>query len=158
MRTAKDIMTENPITVAPDDDIAAAVAILVQQRINGLPVVDADGRLVGILCQSDLVAQQKKLPLPSYFTLLDSYVQLSSSKEIERELEKMAAVKVKQAMTPDPVTVAPDTPIEDIATLMVEMKYHSLPVLSAGRLVGIVGKEDVLRTLMPSTGKSGQAG
>ena len=53
-------------------------------------------------------------------------------------------------MTPDPITVDPDTSLEDIATLMVNNNIHTLPVLDGGRLVGIIGKEDVLRTIMPA--------
>ena len=60
----------------------------------------------------------------------------------------MAAIKVAEAMTPDPITVGPDTALEDIATTMVKNNIHVLPVLDQGKLVGIIGKEDILRTLM----------
>jgi CBS domain-containing protein len=63
-------------------------------------------------------------------------------------VEKIAAVTVGQAMTPDPVTVGPQTDIEEVAALMADKKYHTLLVIEDGRLVGIVGKEDVLRTLL----------
>jgi len=53
-------------------------------------------------------------------------------------------------MIPDPITVDPDTSLEDIATLMVNNNIHTLPVLDGGRLVGIIGKEDILRTIMPA--------
>lgn len=61
----KDIMTRDLITVSPQTEIAGAAKILLEKRINGLPVIDDSGRLVGILCQSDLVAQQKSIPIPS---------------------------------------------------------------------------------------------
>jgi CBS domain-containing protein len=127
-----------------------AVKILIDKRINGLPVVDKDGRLVGIICQSDLVAQHKKAPLPSMFTLLDSLIPLGSLKSFEKEIQKIAATTVEQAMTTDPFTVGPEASLEEIATLMVERKFHTLPVLDGGKLVGIIGKEDVLRTLVPA--------
>ena len=60
----------------------------------------------------------------------------------------MSAVRVSEAMTPDPITVDPETGLEDIATLMVKHNIHTLPVLDQGWLVGIIGKEDILRTLM----------
>jgi CBS domain-containing protein len=63
-------------------------------------------------------------------------------------VEKIAALKVEQAMTPDPVTVGPETEIQDVARLMVDKKYHTLPVVENGEIVGIVGKEDVLKTLL----------
>lgn len=148
MQTAKDIMATDVITVTPDTEINRAVDILLTNHINGLPVVDAAGMLKGILCQSDLIFQQKSLSLPPILTFLDGIIPLSSSKKMEQELEKMAAVTVEQAMTPDPVTVTPDTPVSDIAALMVEKRFHTLPVVRAGKIIGVVGKEDVLKTLM----------
>lgn len=150
MFSARDIMTQDLITVSPDTEITQAAKLLLDHHINGLPVVDAEGRLLGILCQSDLVSQQKKLPLPSVFTLLDSFIPISSPKNLQREIEKIVATTVAQAMTPHPVTVTPGTSLEEVASLMVDKKLHTLPVVEQGQLVGVIGKEDVLRTLMPS--------
>ncbi|HNU76047.1 MAG TPA: CBS domain-containing protein, partial [Deltaproteobacteria bacterium] len=109
--------------------------------------------LVGILSRDDLITQQKKLPLPSYFVVLDALIPLHSSRQVEKELEKIAATTVEHAMTPDPVSVRLDTPVEDIATIMVEKKIHTIPVLDdEGSLVGIIGKEDILRTILPGPG------
>jgi CBS-domain-containing membrane protein len=148
MLKARDIMCQDVVTVLPDAGIAETVQILLDKRINGLPVVDKKGRLVGIICQSDLIAQQKRMPIPSVFALLDSFIPLKSSRDMDKEMEKIAAIRVDQAMTENPVTVSPEAPLEEIATLMVEKKYHTLPVVEEGRVVGIIGKEDVLRTLM----------
>lgn len=149
MQTARDIMSTDIITVTPEAEIVQAARLLLENKINGLPVVDAQGRMVGIVCQSDLIVQQKRVRVPSLFTFLDGYISLSSSRHFEREVEKIAASQVRQAMTPDPTSVSPDTAIEDVATLMVEKNYHTLPVVADdGRLVGVVGKEDMLRTIM----------
>ena len=154
MRTAHDIMTREVITVTPDTDITQATRILLENHINGLPVVDENQRLVGIVCQSDMIAQQKRIPLPSLFTLLDGYISLTSAKQFEKEVQKIAATRVEQAMTSKPVTVGPNTSMEDIASLMVEKKLHTLPVVDEGKLVGIIGKEDMLRTLMAGNEKA----
>lgn len=151
MITVRDIMTPDPITVGPDTDIARAAKLLLDRRINGVPVVDDAGRLLGILCQSDLIAQQKKLPIPTVFTFLDGVFQLSSTKQFEKQVRKIAALTVSEAMTPDPVTVGPDTLLETVAALMVDSNFHTLPVVENNRLVGIIGKEDVLRTLLPGS-------
>jgi len=148
MITAKDIMTKEVITISPDTEIAQAAKLLLTNRINGVPVIDDAGKLVGILCQSDLIIQQKNIPIPSLFTLLDGFISLTSSKKLDKEVEKIAATKAADAMTANPVTVNSDTAIEDVAALMVEKSYHTLPVVDAGNLVGIVGKEDVLKTLI----------
>jgi CBS domain-containing protein len=149
MLTAKDIMSKDIITISPESEIAPAAKILLEKRVNGLPVVDDSGNLVGILCQSDLIAQQKKISLPSVFTFLDGFIPLQSSKHLDREFEIISALTVGKAMTPKPTTVSPDTTIEDVATLMVNKNFHTLPVVEDGKIVGIIGKEDVLRTLIP---------
>ena len=148
MIKAKDIMSKEIISVSPETEITQAANLLLEKRINGVPVVDAGGELVGILCQSDLIAQQKSIPIPSLFTLLDGYISLTTSKRMDKEVEKIAATKVAEAMTANPATVDPETGLEKIATLMVEKNYHTLPVIDADKLVGILGKEDVLRTLI----------
>ncbi len=152
MLTAKDIMSTKVITFTPDTEIIAAARVLLEKRINGAPVVEGD-RLVGILSQTDLVAQQKILSLPSLFTIFDSFIPLRSYEKIDQEMKKISAMTVGAAMTAKPVAVQPDTPISDIAQIMVEKKIHTLPVVEGDRLVGVVGKEDVLRTLLGSGGR-----
>jgi len=147
MLKAKDIMTAEVVTLTPETSIAEAARILLEKRINGCPVVDAQGALVGILCQSDLVAQQKRLSLPTVFTLLDGLVPMTSMSELDREMEKIAAISVGKAMTANPQAVSPDTAIEDVATLMVDRGFHTVPVLENGRVCGVIGMEDILRTL-----------
>lgn len=150
MLKARDIMTKNVITVTPDTEITQAAKLLLENHFNGLPVVDESGKLIGILCQDDLIVQQKRLPLPSLFTFFDGLIPLTSYRSLEKEVEKIVAATVSQAMTTDPITIDPDASLEDIATLMVNNNIHTLPVLDRDRLVGVIGKEDVLRTLMPS--------
>ena len=153
MLKVKDIMTREVKTVSPETEIAQAAKLLLSERINGVPVVNKTGEVVGILCQSDLIAQQKSIPIPSLFTLLDGYIPLTLLSRLDKEVEKIAATKVDHAMTPDPTTVNSDTDIDKVAALMVEKNYHTLPVVDDGKLVGIVGKEDVLKTLLTDTGK-----
>ncbi len=149
MPKVKDIMTAKVISVTPQTGVNEAARIMLEHHFNALPVVDQEGRLKGIICQSDLIALQKSLPLPSYFTLLDGLIPLSSPRHLEQEMEKITAASVGQAMSPDPITVTPETTLEQVAALMVEKNYHTLPVVDGVKLVGVVGKEDVLRTLLP---------
>ena len=148
MLKVKDVMTTELITVSPETEILQAANVLLGSHINGVPVVDDAGKLVGILCQSDLIAQQKRLPIPSFFTFMDGIFSTTSAKQIEKQIQKIAAITVSQAMTPVPVSVEPDMSIEVVASLMVDNGYHTIPVLDDGKLVGIVGKEDVLSTLV----------
>jgi len=153
MLKARDMMTKDVVTATPDMEITQAAKLLLEHHFNGLPVVDEKGKLVGIICQDDLIVQQKKFPLPSLFTFFDGLIPLTSYRSLEKEVDKIVASKVSQAMTLDPITIGPDTSLEDIATLMVNNNVHTLPVMEGNRLVGIIGKEDVLRTLMPTGSK-----
>ncbi len=148
MLTVKDIMTKEVITASPEMEITQATKLLLEKRINGVPVVNEAGNIVGILCQSDLIVQQKKIPIPSFFTFLDGYISLTSMNRLEKEVQKIAAATVADAMTLNPVVVHPDTSINDVAALMVDKNFHTLPVVDEEKLVGIVGKEDILKTLM----------
>lgn len=154
MIKAKDIMTTSPITITPEMEIVNAAKTLLENRINGVPVIEK-GKLVGILCQSDLISQQKRFPMPSVFTFLDGFIPLQSNKDIEKTVKKIAATIVRDAMTPDPVSVAPDANIEEIAGLMIDKNFHTIPVVKAGKLVGVIGKEDILKTLIPLKNKKG---
>ncbi len=147
MLKVKDIMTKDVITISPEVNIATAVEILLSHHINGIPVVDDNGKLLGIICQSDLVIQQKKMPIPSLFALLDGFIPFTSLKHLEKEVQKIAATTVEQAMTKKTVTVGPDAGIDEVAELMVVKGFHTLPVLDNEILIGIIGKEDVLKTL-----------
>jgi len=148
MLRARDIMTKEVIHVSPETEVGQAARLLLDKHLNGLPVLGRGGRLVGMICQSDLIFQQKKIPIPSVFTILDSLIPLNSPHSIEKEVAKMAAIIVEHAMTRDPIFVGPEATLEDMATIMVRKKIHTLPVVEDGRLVGVVGKEDVLRTLI----------
>ncbi len=148
---ASDIMAADVICLNADTDITRAVEVLLNNHINGAPVVDAHDELVGILCQSDLIFQQKKIPVPPIFTILDGIIPLSSSKKLDEEFKKMAATCVGDAMVREVTTVEPDTPVAEIASLMVEKHFHTIPVVQNRKILGIIGKEDILKTLIPST-------
>jgi CBS domain-containing protein len=147
MTKVSEIMTREVVTVGPDTRITEAARLLLDNHYNGLPVVNEEGELIGILCQSDIIFQQRKMPMPTIFTLLDGIIPLTSMSHLEKEVQKMSATNVEQAMTPDPVTTDPDSSIEDVAELMVRKNYHTIPVVQDRKLVGILGKEDVLKTL-----------
>jgi len=150
MLKAKDLMTRDVITVTPETEVTEIARLLLEKRFNGVPVVNQNGDLVGMICQSDLIAEQKKLPLPSVFTILDAFIPIYLPGKAEKEVQKIAAMKASQAMTSDPVTVDPEAGIDEIASIMVNRSIYTIPVLEGGKLVGIIGKEDILRTLVSS--------
>jgi CBS-domain-containing membrane protein len=154
MLKVKDIMSTNIISVKPETEIIEAAKLLLENRFNGLPVVNDAGKVVGIICQSDLIAQQKSIPIPTLFSFLDGFIPLTSLKKLENEIQKIAAITVADAMTKQPITVKADTSIETLATMMADKKLYTLPVLdNDGKIVGIVGKEDLLKTIIRKLSK-----
>jgi CBS domain-containing protein len=147
MLKAKDIMTKDVITVKPDTTVEELARLLTENRISGVPVVDDDGKLTGIVTENDLISQNKRLHIPTVIRLFDAFFFIEGLGKVEREIKKMAAYIVADIMTADVVTVNEETPLQEIATIMIEKKIHLLPVLREGKVVGIVGKADIVRAM-----------
>ena len=148
MLNASDIMTTTVITVKKETPLTELAEILTKNHINGVPVVDEKGLLIGIICESDLIRKDKKLHIPTVVALFDAVFYLESSKKIEKEIQLITATTVEELFTRKVVTVDEKTPIDEIATIMTEQKISTIPVMDGDRLVGIVGKNDVIRTLV----------
>ena len=140
-------MTKLVVTVHPEASIEDLARLLESRKIGGVPVVERDGRLVGVVTQSDLVKRSRDLELPPALNILDLHMFLETPSGFKRRLEKMLGDTVREVMTPEPVTIGPDMPVKDIAALMDRQKVHTLPVVDRGKLVGIVGKMDLIRGL-----------
>ncbi|MDX1763356.1 MAG: CBS domain-containing protein [bacterium] len=148
MQTAKDLMTRDVITVKPEAAVKELARILVKNRISGVPVVNDGGDLVGIVTEKDLIERNKKLHLPTVVTLFDAVIYLESEKHFKAELKKMAASTVGDIMVTDVVTIGEEATVREIATLMSEKGTNVLPVVKEGKVVGIVGKADVVRSMI----------
>jgi CBS-domain-containing membrane protein len=140
-------MTKEVITVSPETRVSELAQTLAGKNLGGVPVVDAEGRLVGIVTQSDLVARVQELELPPALNLLDFHLYLQIPSHLFRKVEKMLGATVADIMSRPPVTVAPETPLPRIAALMDQQKIHTLPVLEGGKIVGIIGKIDLIRAV-----------
>ena len=147
-KTAADIMTRNVYTVTeatPIDELARAFSA---KGVSGFPVLDSAGNLVGVVTESDLIHQNQRLHIPTAVALFDAVIFLGSSKRLEAEIRRMAATRVGEIMTKGPVTVAEATPVDEVAALMAERDVDTVPVIDeSGRLVGVIGKIDVIRSL-----------
>ena len=148
MLTAKDIMTRDVLVVKPDTSIEELSSILVNNEISGVPVVDDSGVLYGIVTENDLISRNKRLHIPTVVSFLDAAIYLESSKKFEQEVKRLTATRVGDICNRKVVTIAEDTTVMDIATLMSEKKVHLLPVLKAGKVVGIVGKRDMVKAVI----------
>ena len=147
MLTAKDIMTKAVVTVKPETSIEELSSLLVKNQISGVPVVDASGALYGIVTENDLISRNTRLHIPTVVSFLDAAIYLESSKRFEEEVRRLAATKVGDICARKVTTVTEDATVTDIATIMAEKKVHLLPVVRSGKVVGIVGKRDVVKAV-----------
>lgn len=147
MLTAKEIMTEKVITVDLELDVSELATLFWEKRIGGAPVIDKSGKLLGIVTESDLIDQSKKVHIPTIMTILDSIIFLENPAKLDRELKKMTGTKVKDIYSSEIVTVTRDTPMSELATIMSDRKLHTLPVVDGEKLVGVIGKGDIIRNL-----------
>ena len=144
---AKDIMTKVVLTVKENMTVKEVAKFLVEHRISGAPVVDESNKLKGIVTEADLIIRDKKVHIPTVIQLLEGVIYLESPKRFEEEMGRILGQKVSEVMTKEVVTITPNTYIEDIATLMSTERKYLLPVMEKNKIIGIVGKADVVRAI-----------
>lgn len=146
-KTARDIMTADPVTIAPDVSVTEAAHVMASRRIGALPVVENDV-MIGFVTEGDLIMQDAKVHFPTYLSLLGGYVFAPGAADrFESSLRKAVGATVADVMTADPVTVSPEALASDVATLLVERDISRVPVVDGRRVVGIVSKSDIVRML-----------
>jgi len=146
----RDVMTSDPITVTPDATVTEAAHLIVDNHIGALPVIE-EGKLIGIVTEGDLILQDVKLEYPTYIHLLGGMIQYPpATAKFESELKKAVAANVRAVMTEDPTTISVDATVEDAATMLVERDVSRLPVMDGEKLVGVVSKSDIVRSLLAS--------
>src|SRR5205085_4836781 len=149
MALVRQIMTPDPVTVHPDATVEDVVHTLRKHELPGLPVVDGDGKLLGIITESDLVISddEEDLHIPHYVELFGGLVFLEPLRGFESRLKKAAAATAADMMTADPITVEADDSARKAARLIADKGHNRLPVLEGDRLVGVVTRVDVLDAL-----------
>lgn len=147
---AKDIMTTKVITLKKEMGVKEAAEVLLNNGIGGAPVIDEEGKVIGMVSESDLIMEDVKLHFPTFVHLLSGIIYLESLKSFEEKLKKAVGVKVEDVMSKKVITVSEETSLEDIATLMIEKKISRVPVVKEGKLVGLVSKRDIVKTIARS--------
>ena len=150
MALVRQIMTTDAVTVGPDETVEEVVRLMRRHELPGLPVVDGEGGLLGIVTESDLVLSDEEgdLHLPHYIELFGGMVFLPEAvRRFEERFHKAAAASAADMMTPDPVTVEADDSARKAGRLIAETGHNRLPVLEDGRVVGVVTRADVLGAL-----------
>ncbi|MFN2615983.1 MAG: CBS domain-containing protein [Thermoleophilaceae bacterium] len=148
-KVVRDIMDSEPASVGADTSIEEVIRVLRQHELPGVPVVDGDGRCVGIVTETDLVVPDPEgdLHLPHYFELFGGLVFLEPLRRFEERLRKAFASTAREMMTAEPDTVAPDATVQEAAQRIHDSGHNRLPVVDDGRLVGVVTRVDVLGAL-----------
>ena len=143
-------MDTSLVSVTPEDDIKSVLEALREHDLPGVPVVDGDGSLVGIITESDLVISddENDFHLPHYVNIMGGIVFLESMKHFEERARKAFAAQAVDLMTADPVTVGPDDDASEAGRLISTHHHNRLPVVDDdGKLVGVVTRVDVLAAL-----------
>ena len=145
----RQVMTTDVVTFTPEETVQDATRRLVERGVDGGPVVDEHGHLVGMLTSGDLLVQETKLHYPTVISLFGAYLELPSShRKFEDDLRQAVGATVGDIMHADPVACADDDTLERAATLMHEHEVSRLPVTTQGHLVGIIARGDILRAVM----------
>lgn len=149
---AKDIMTREVITVRPDTSIEEAAKLMVDNKVSGLPVVDEEGKIVGIVTEKDLMVKASEFKIPFYITLFDSIIFLENPIKFNNHIRKYFASQVKEVMTARVVTVDEETPVPEVARIMQTEKVNRVPVTQNGVITGIITRNDILKSLVRKDG------
>jgi len=145
MLKAADIMTTEVVKVPYDMTVEELARVFVEKNVTGVPVVDPDGKLLGMVTENDLISRKKKLHIPTVMRLFDAFIPLEGSETMEKEIKKMSATQAGDICTRDLVTVKEDASLEEIATIMSEQGVHHLPVVRGEELVGVIDQHDVIK-------------
>ena len=140
----KDVMTPNVICIGADEPVLKAARLMLQNRISGLPVIDKDGELVGIVTEGDFLRRselgtQRRRPKWLEFIL--------GPGRLAQEYTRSAGRKVEEVMTPDPRTIGVDETLEAVVDTMERHHVKRLPVTRSGRVVGIISRANLMHAL-----------
>jgi CBS domain-containing protein len=142
-------MDGDPMTVRPDASVEDVARVLGENELHGVPVIEEDGTVVGIVTENDLVIgdDEGDLHIPAYIELFGGLVFLEPFRRFEQRMKKAVAATAAQMMTADPRTVGPGDDIHEAARVVVETGHNRIPVVEDGRLAGVISRADIVRAL-----------
>ena len=144
----KEIMTSEVVTVSIDESVEQCAKLLQEYNISGLPVLDAAGKVAGMITEGDLIRRASRIKAPGYLEILGGLIYLGSPKKFVDELQRAMSLEAGQLMSKNLISVNPEDTVEKAATLMVEKNVSRLPVIDdQEKLVGIVSRRDIMGSL-----------
>jgi CBS domain-containing protein len=158
MKKVKDFMNKKVVSFKPEDSIFDVAQTFAKLGISGAPVVSR-GKVIGVVSETDVVKfmsmklsntlNSKSLPLQSLSMICLNLIRAGKSHlAIKKDLERISKTKVKNVMTKEAVSVSPDTNVFDAAAIMERHDVNRLPVVSSGKLIGIVARADLIKALV----------
>ena len=148
---AGDVMTRHVVSVGPNETILEAGELMLRHHVSGLPVVDANERLIGIVTERDFlrpIGPRADDRRPRWFEVIAARPVISEPTELRCKR------KVAEVMTPNPVTVDDNAPIDEAVRMMETHRIKRLPVTRESRIVGIISRENLMRALVRSIHKT----
>jgi CBS domain-containing protein len=151
----RDVMTTDVVTFAPSDNVQTAMQQLVERGVDAGPVLDESGAVVGMLSTGDLIVEEARVHFPTVVNFLGVNVTWPfEHKELDDTMAKALGASVGEVMTAQPITILADASVEDAATLMHDEDVSRLPVVDGdGRLVGILGRGDIVKAIVLGVGE-----
>jgi len=141
---AQDVMVRDVVTVGPETEVAEAVALLVKHDISALPVVDSDDNLIGILSEADLLEREELGAEHHHPWWIETLLPAS---KLAEEFSKAHGKKVSEMMSTDVISASQDTPVPEIAALLERHRIKRVPIVSDGKVVGIVSRSNLIQAL-----------
>lgn len=147
-KTVAEVMTATPLTVTPQTPLKEAIALLVENKISGLPVLSETGKLVGVISESDLMWQETGVEPPPYIMILDSIIYLQNPARYEKEIHKALGQTVGDVMSDNPITIESNQSVKKAAQILHDKQIRRLPVVDEqGKVIGIITQGDIIRAM-----------
>ena len=144
----KDIMVKEVITINKKATIAEIARVLVANSISGVPVVDDEEVLVGIVSEGDLLHKETSPRLPDFINILGAIIYYNGVEQYNEDFKKLTAGQADSIMTDIVVTVSPEEEIDKVAKLMLEHGIKRIPVVENDKIVGIISRRDIIKLLI----------
>ena len=144
---ARQMMTTNLITVTETATLREVINLMLAKNISGIPVIDRNGKMKGIVSESDVIRLKRKLHMPDYMQLLDTMLNNMHPENFQADVTRALEMPITDFMTKEVVTISEDTSIAEITRLMVEHGINRIPVVHGNKLTGIVTRKDTIRAM-----------
>ncbi len=144
----QDVMTKAVITVKADDRIPQIAKLLTENHIAGAPVVDEEGKLIGVVTEGDLLHKETNPRLPDFVGILGAIIYYRGIKRYNDDFRKLLAVTAREIMTAKVITIGKEATIEEAAEIMLASSVKRLPVMDGDKMLGIISRSDIVKTLI----------